>query len=55
MNMGQLKKRRCAIAMGQRSNNVAVKDAKVELKMEEYAGDMGQGVSNNVVVKDAKT
>ena len=41
--------------MGQRSNDAAVKDAQILLKVEECAGDMGQrSKSNNAARKDAQ-
>ena len=39
--------------MGQRGNNVAVKDAQVKLRKEDYAKGMEQR-SHNAAVKDAQ-
>jgi hypothetical protein len=45
-------KEECALDMGQKSNDAAVKDARIKLSREECALDMGQK-SNDAAVKDA--
>ena len=43
----------CALGMGQRSNDVAMKDAQIKFRKEECALGMGQR-SNYAAVKDAQ-
>jgi len=43
----------CALSMGQRRNNAALKDARIKLRKEECASSMGQRRRNDVAGKVA--